>query len=147
MSDTPHLDGLSSLSDRPRRAVPKPTPALVSRTAKQQDEEKAWKAVCRCVDERDRFKCRACGRRVQRTLKACRERAEHHHIVPRSIAPTLRFDSRNVLLVCLECHGKLTRHELTIYGAVAHVFVEDGNDCLNADFPLRFVRSSDAQGT
>jgi 5-methylcytosine-specific restriction endonuclease McrA len=137
-SDTPHLDALSTLSERPGRPVPKPVPRLVSRTTKQRDEDKQWKAVCRYVDERDRFRCRCCGRRLVRTLTLCEERLEHHHLEARSLMPELVHDVRNVIAVCKACHDKLTRHEIEPMGTERFSF--GSGTYLNADCPLVFVK-------
>jgi len=74
-----------------------------------------WRAVCREVDERDRFHCRACQRRLTRTLAAIPARLERHHVVP--VSRGGQDTTANVCQLCLECHTR--RHvsrELEIRG-------------------------------
>ena len=102
------------------RSFPKPTPRLKERTIRQWQAGHAWRACCRIVEARDKYICRVCQRHVRRTLTLCPERLEHHHLVARSLAPTLVSAPSNVLCVCAECHGKLTRHEITAQGTDAN---------------------------
>src|SRR5205823_3958940 len=95
---------------------PKPVPQLVVREARARAIDQAWEACKRRVDARDHYRCRVCGRRVVKTLTLCAERLERHHLVPRSIAPAVWADPRNVLVVCAACHGRLTRHEIAATG-------------------------------
>ena len=116
------------------RSFPKPTPRLQDRVAKRRDAMRAWLACCAAVDQRDRFVCRYCGRKTRKTLTVCPERLEHHHLVGRNVAPELVTATRNVICVCLECHGKLTRHEVEPIGY------------LDANGPLHFTQAEPAAG-
>jgi hypothetical protein len=138
MSDTPHLNALPTLSERPRRAVPKPTPRLANRTARQREDEKAWQQCCRVVDARDKFRCRVCGRRLVRTLTLCEDRLEHHHLESRALMPGLIHDPRNLITVCKRCHDQLTRHELEPTGTDRFAF--HGGSYLDANCPLVFLK-------
>lgn len=122
------------------RSFPKPPTRLVERTAKRREAMQAWLACCAAVDARDKWICRCCGRRTKRTLTLCAERLEHHHLVGRRIAPGLTHDSRNVIDCCLECHGKLHRHELHIEGRAEEMFTHDGRRFWNADCPLHIIQ-------
>jgi len=102
------------------RSFPKPAPQIKERMAAQREAAVDWYACCRRVEARDRYRCRCCQRHVRRTLTLCPERLEHHHLVARSLAPTLVSAPSNVLCVCAECHGKLTRHEITAQGTDAN---------------------------
>jgi len=102
------------------RSFPKPTPKIRERMAEQRAELARWFHCCRAVEARDRYICRVCLRHVRRTLTLCADRMEHHHLVPRSLAPHLVASPSNVLTCCAECHGKLTRHELTAQGLDAN---------------------------
>jgi hypothetical protein len=137
--DTPHLDDLPVLTDQPAREVPKPVPILWTRADRTRAADDGWRACCRLVDARDRYQCRCCGRRTVRTLTLCPERAEHHHVLRRGVVPALDCDLRNVLLVCKNCHGKLTRHELRITGTPEQTFELDGQRFLDAGCALAFV--------
>jgi len=121
---------------------PKPVPRLTSRTTEARAFQRAWTLCCHIVDARDRYRCRVCQRRVRRTLTLCAERLEHHHLVPRSLAPDLVLDVRNLICCCAECHGKLTRHELVAVGSTA--WVVDGTPYLDASGEVRFVPAQSA---
>src|SRR5216117_1402258 len=128
------------------RSFPKPTPRLQDRTAQRRAAALAWMACCRLVDARDHWMCRCCGRPTRKTLTFRADRAEHHHLVGRNIAPRLVTDIRNVILCCLECHGKLTRHELYVEGRAEEMFTHDGRRFWNADHPLHFTQAEPAAG-
>ena len=122
------------------RSFPKPTPRLVTRLDRDRDFDRAWSALCRYVDERDRYRCRVCQRRVVKTLTLCAERLERHHLESRALLPSLRLEPRNLIVVCAECHGKLTRHEIEPTGPDRFTTAE--GSFLNADSPtLTFLPS------
>jgi 5-methylcytosine-specific restriction endonuclease McrA len=75
---------------------------LTDRTAEKRAEDKHWHDVCRAVDARDGMRCRACGRKVVRTLARQVDRLEHHHVIPRSLGG--QDEAKNVANICLECH-------------------------------------------
>ena len=120
------------------RSFPKPARRLTDKTDQRRERALAWRIVCAQVDRRDNYRCRVCGKRTVRTLSLVPERAEHHHLVPRSRSKTLQFDPRNVILVCAEDHGKLTRYELTVAGSLYHIFPHETGCYLNAEGPLTF---------
>lgn len=106
----------------------------------------AWLECCAFVDQRDRYRCRCCGRRTRQTLTLCPERREHHHLVGRNVAPGLVCDPRNVITVCLECHDTLTRHDIRVEGCADSMFTSDGQQYLNADHRLHFTPAESAAG-
>ena len=55
---------------------------------------------------RDKSLCRCCGRKVLKTISRVPERGEVHHIHGRR--GDLRFESRAALLLCLQCHERVT---------------------------------------
>src|SRR5438552_14198328 len=114
------------------RSFPKPTPRITERMAEQRAAAALWVACCREVDARDRYHCRCCLRRVRRTLSLCADRMEHHHLTPRSIAPSLTHDPRNVILVCLTDHQRLTRHEIVPCQSADHFFTHEGRQYIDA---------------
>jgi len=65
--------------------------------------EQQFKKIIR---ERDRMRCRRCGRKVIVTLARVPERAEVHHVHGRT--GDLRFDDRAALLLCAEHHEQVT---------------------------------------
>jgi len=102
------------------RSFPKPTPRLQDRVAQQREAMRAWLECCRVVDARDKWLCRCCGRKTRKTLTVCPERLEHHHLVPRSRARHRIADPSNVITLCLSCHQRVTRHEISIVGENAN---------------------------
>jgi len=121
----------------PHRSFPKPALRLQERTAQRREALRAWLECCRLVDARDNFRCRCCGRKTIKTLSVCANRLEHHHLHGRNVAPALRYRAQAVISVCLECHGKLTRHELLVKAAM--FYRVEGRTYPNADGPLTFI--------
>jgi 5-methylcytosine-specific restriction endonuclease McrA len=78
-------------------------PRVVDKAAQRKAAEAVWREVCRLVEIRDRLFCRACRRRVVKTLSLVPERLEHHHVIPRSCGG-LDTES-NVAIVCQGCHS------------------------------------------
>jgi len=118
---------------------PKPMRRLEAVTASRRVAQLAWQQCCRVVDARDQHRCRVCRCRVRRTMEVCPERLEHHHLIARRVEPGLRTDVRAVICVCLSCHGRLTRHELTVHGN--RFFTHQGRICLDAEGELSFVEA------
>jgi hypothetical protein len=54
--------------------------------------------------------CRACGKPAEK----CRG-LNLHHAIPRSLAPSIKYDLRNGLPLCPGCHFGWHRREVTIY--------------------------------
>lgn len=80
--------------------------AMKSRLDEQRDadreEGRAWRELCRFVNERDGYRCRCCQRHVVFSLKRQDARAEHHHVIPLSLGGP--DTQQNVALICLKCH-------------------------------------------
>jgi 5-methylcytosine-specific restriction endonuclease McrA len=110
---------------------------LPSRTEARQKQraEKAenWARVCKAVNERDGFCCRACGRRTNPHASSLLEKGHHHHIEFRSKGGHDQTD--NVVLLCAVDHDKFHRHELRIEFGSPH----------GADGPLIFHRIDRAE--
>lgn len=116
---------------------------LEVKESREADTDKAWEECKRTVDKRDRMRCRCCGRKVVKTIELQGNRAEHHHIVRRKKEPKLLTDARNVMLLCLECHQKVTRHKLHIVGKASSLFEFNGQKYLNAyDKALEFKEAA-----
>ena len=60
----------------------------------------------KAVWQRDGYECRWCGCPVQRSLGRTAERGEVHHIHGR--LGILRWEVKAALLLCCECHEKVT---------------------------------------
>jgi hypothetical protein len=75
---------------------------LDDKTEAKRAADLAWVQLCRDVDLRDAYRCRACGRRIVKTLRVQPDRAEHHHVIPESLSGPTTLE--NVCLLCLSCH-------------------------------------------
>lgn len=99
-----------------------------SRAAEKRDKKSARQAelrdVFRRVNERDQFKCRACGKRLS-PRGGLTDRIEHHHVVLRSAGGT--DDSWNLACLCPEHHADRHAYRLLIQG--------------DADLKLRFEQN------
>lgn len=82
-------------------------------------EEKALNEAYEIVNIRDGNQCRVTGRFVQAGAVDARVRREHHHLQPRSLAPDLVAEPRNILLVCAEAHDLITGKFLHVEGTDA----------------------------
>lgn len=83
--------------------------------ASRKADERALETWKKAVRARDGKLCRCCKRKVVVTLKLQASRAETHHITGRVHKPT-RYDVRNGLQLCCECHRKVERNEIQIVG-------------------------------
>ena len=93
---------------------------LVDKTEKRRVRDRHWLAVCKFVDQRDKFTCRCCGRRVRKCVDVTPERLERHHIVPKSRGGFSH--TSNVAATCLWCHKLIHLRQLGVVG--------DANDLL-----------------
>lgn len=131
------FEQLGTLGARARCAVQKwavPT-RLKEQTAKDALDVGKLETWKREVYAFAKYHCLCCGITVKRTLKLVANRAEAHHIERRSNKDT-RYDVRNGVCLCLECHGRVTRYELRIVGTV--FFVVNDRAYLNGREPLAF---------
>lgn len=97
---------LPTLADRPRPNLQKGPTRLEAKHAEAKNDRKAEARFLQIVRTRDKMRCRCCARKVVVTLTLCPERAEVHHIYGRT--GSFRFDDRHALLLCAECHQKVT---------------------------------------
>jgi 5-methylcytosine-specific restriction endonuclease McrA len=140
------FDQLGTLVDaqKTRRATPKY--AIPSRLdEKTQDArvekaaEKAWRKGCIA---RDGKICQHCRRKVIQQLALAPERLEIHHIKGRADR-VVRWDVRNGVVTCHQCHSKLTRHQLFIVQIAAHLFTaENGKTYIDASKPIEFKEAA-----
>lgn len=124
------LADLSTLNGRSREryatakhAIPT---RLDERTADQRDgkaAEKTWRKGCIA---RDGKICRCCERKVVQQLALAPERLEVHHVAGR-VDQAVRWDLRNGIVLCSECHEKVTRHLLFILQAARSLFTVEGS--------------------
>lgn len=132
------LDGLDiqTLTDRSRERYAKPKGAEPSRlqvkAAKASDDSKDERKAKAEVWKLDGGCCRWCKRKVQRVMDLIPERAEFHHVSGR-IVRAIRWDVRNLILLCAACHERITgkvAEKFLIFSK--HTFVVDGIAYINA---------------
>jgi len=136
-----YLDNLDlgALDQQPRRAMPKY--AMPSRLDERKDDLKAEKAAEKgwrkgCIT-RDGKVCRCCQRKVVQQLALAPERLEVHHVAGR-VDQAVRWDVRNGVVLCAECHEKITRHALFIVQAAKHLFRVGVKTYINANKKIDF---------
>lgn len=91
----------------------------LDRKAKKAAEEAALAEAYEQVNQRDGNICRVTGRHLQAGAVMAENRREHHHLVPRSIAPDRVTDPTNIVLVCAEAHEYITGHLIEVEGTDA----------------------------
>ena len=84
--------------------MPKPRKRIEDRIAEKLAREQRDRDFRKAVWMRDRSLCRACGRRVRRTLELVAERGEIHHRRGRNVTPEDRFNVEQAVLLCGSCH-------------------------------------------
>jgi 5-methylcytosine-specific restriction endonuclease McrA len=85
----------------------------VERRAKRKAEQEAnWRAVCKQVDRRDHYRCRACGSQCDPDAVDLLEKAHRHHLAYRSKGG--QDVASNLLTLCARCHDHEHRHLLRI---------------------------------
>ena len=96
--------------------------------AKKSAKEANWREVCRLVNIRDGYACRACGKPISLSAITLLEKGHHHHIAYRShIGPDT---TDNVCLLDSACHDAIhVKRTLRIEG--------------NADLALTFSKKDD----
>ena len=62
-----------------------------------------YNVLCWCVHQRDKWKCRCCGKR---------ENLHAHHILYRSQGGL--DETRNLITLCFTCHDKVHTHKIRI---------------------------------
>jgi hypothetical protein len=100
--------------------APNPKPAkgsrLLEKKARKASEEQALADAYEIVNVRDGNQCRVTGRFLQAGAVMAEVRREHHHLQPRSIAPELVTEPKNIILVCAEAHQLITGGFLEVEG-------------------------------
>lgn len=101
--------------------VPKPArgSGRLDRHEKRAKEERELAEAYEVVNVRDGNQCRVTGRFVQGAAVDGRVRREHHHLVPRSLAPERVADPNNIILVCAEAHDLITGKFIEVEGTDA----------------------------
>jgi hypothetical protein len=122
-----------------RRATPKGSEPsrLEIKAAKKVDDKREWERAKKEVWARDQSRDRLTKRKVIKTLELHPRRGEVHHLEPRE-NKALRYDRRNLILLSLETHERVTKHELAIVGT--RFFTHEGKQHIDADYRVRFVK-------
>ena len=93
------------------------------------------------VWKRDRNQCRRCHRTVIRSLEHVKTRGEVHHCHGRIGA--LRYETRAALLLCLQCHQRVTGAvNDKLFIIASRGFRLAGSVCIDARHPVRFERAA-----
>lgn len=129
-------------------AVPHATPKdqletkldrAIANKAERLEDERKLRAWALAVKHRDQWKDQKTGRRVLRTLSLDPDRAEAHHVEPKSNYVT-RYDVRNGLTLSYENHAKVERGDYRIEGT-AWFTGEDGGRYIDCTYPVTWVRT------
>jgi 5-methylcytosine-specific restriction endonuclease McrA len=81
---------------------PKGASRYESKKARKTAEEAERRRVYAAVDRRDGRICRICRKRADPHALGLLDRAEHHHVLPRSLGGQDTTD--NLVIACRECH-------------------------------------------
>ncbi len=135
---------IPTLGETPRGGWPdvkdKSRTRLEAKVDKRKDDSKDGKDAKDEVWKLDGGCCRWCKRKVQRILDLVPERAEFHHVSGRVIR-AIRWDVRNLILLCATCHERLTGKVAEKCLIVSsHVFTVDRIEYINARKPVQFKR-------
>jgi 5-methylcytosine-specific restriction endonuclease McrA len=137
----PAFAKLPTLADLRREpvAIPKTGKAqrVIDTDAEKKEDDKRLLELRQIVWKRDEGKCRACKKRVIKSLEASPKRGEVAHIRSRRFAAT-RYEPRNCFLACYVCHALVDQHLLVVVGTAT--FEIDGAKYINANEKLEFIR-------
>lgn len=86
------------------KPCPKPRPEIEDRIAYKRDREAREREFRLAVWLRDGSQCRACHRKVLKTISLVAERGEVHHRRGRNVTPEDRFNVSAAVLLCARCH-------------------------------------------
>ncbi len=109
----------------------------VRRKAARLEDAKQLRAWAKAVKDRDQWTDRKTGQRVLGTRQLDPQRAEAHHLEPKSTKAT-RTDVRNGLTLSLENHLAVEQNRYRIDGTV--FFQKGGCRYIDCNFPVIFVR-------
>lgn len=105
--------------------------------AEQAKDKRLLAQWAKAVKARDKWRDRKTGFRVVQTLELVPNRAEAHHVEPRSNYDT-RYDVRNGLTLSFETHDKVEHNELKIIGT--KFFIVNGKKYIDCTHKVRFVK-------
>ncbi len=95
---------------------PKPSKGVRLRTKKavQEQDKRDYAEVCRVVNQRDQYRCVACGNGADPRAASELQRGHHHHVQFRSRGG--QDVSSNLCLLCALCHADVHDRKLFISG-------------------------------
>lgn len=84
---------------------PKPRPIIEDRVAYKREADAKLRAFKAAVWARDASRCRACQRKVIKSISLVPERGEVHHRHGRNVRPEDRYRVAAAVLLCARCHA------------------------------------------
>lgn len=121
------------------RACPKGESRLQETKAETKLERIGNTAFKLDVWKRDKSRCRCCLRKVIKQLARVPERGDVHHLHGR--IGDLQFEAKAALLVCCECHEKLTGRVAEKWVAIGTKFwLLHGQRLIDARRPVLFKK-------
>lgn len=137
---------LAQMNEKPRAEQKGNIPTRLAEKKSDDKDEKAKEKLWRkgCI-KRDGKICRHCDRVVVQQLELAPNRLEVHHIASR-VDRAVRWDVRNGIVLCAECHEKVTRYRLVIVQVTRHRFTVDDSTkrYINAFKPVTWVEKDAA---
>lgn len=124
---------------RKGEGIPKGPSRLQARKAKKPLTYVDEKAFRKAVIGRDGKFCRRCKRMVTACVERVPERLEVHHVHGRR--GDLRFEPKAALILCCECHEKVTgRVNEKIIIVPTKTWLYQGRELTDARFKVRFEK-------
>lgn len=144
----PTVADVEAERQRKREPIAKGPTRLETKTTADKDEKRDERVWRKTVIKRDGKICRCCGRVVVQQLELAANRLEVHHVAPRA-DQVVRWDPRNGIVLCAECHEKVTPHSgkllLFILQAARLLFkAENGRTYINAAKKVTFSEKAAA---
>ena len=97
----------AAVESQPNAKCPNGTSASMEQLDEQKAIARNWERVKKLVAERDKGRCRMCGKRCILGARYLSERADPHHIVFKSKAPKKADYLLNECGICRICHDKI----------------------------------------
>lgn len=110
---------------------------LAEKTADDKDEKRDERLGRKAAIKRDGKICRCCQRVVVAQLELAANRLEVHHVAGRA-DQAVRWDVRNLIVLCQECHSKITERRLWILQAARFLFKIGATTYINASKKVTF---------
>lgn len=104
----------------PPGALMKPKHAVLLKKAKAKAEDAAWRRCCQLVDARDKRRCFVTGVLLTAGAVDAWTALERHHIQPRSLAESRRFNHQNIVTVSRAIHQLLHAGALKLIDRRGH---------------------------